>query len=150
MIIGIGDFKLSDSSAIFPKDRVGSKRILIFLALENSFSLAMKFRMLVRMKEGHCLSPHAAPALSDDDVAPVRESSHRGGHSGGGETPLSVLYSLEFEHFFTEQFFSIFFRFQKRTLKKLPVYCSSPHRGKPRLNKSKQKLSIHTMSGNSV
>ena len=24
------------------------------------------------------LSPHAAPALSDDDVAPVRELSHRG------------------------------------------------------------------------
>ena len=36
------------------------------------------------------LSPHAAPALSDDDVAPVRELSHRGSHSGGGETPLSV------------------------------------------------------------
>ena len=36
------------------------------------------------------LSPHAAPALSDDDVAPFRELSHRGSHSGGGETPLSV------------------------------------------------------------
>jgi len=33
------------------------------------------------------LSPHAAPALSDDDVAPVREVSHRESHSSGGETP---------------------------------------------------------------
>jgi hypothetical protein len=40
-------------------------------------------------------SPHAAPALSDDDAAPVRELSHRGIHSGGG---LS---------FSTEQFFII-------------------------------------------
>ena len=38
---------------------------------ENSFSIAMKFRMLVRMKGGLWLSPHAAPALSDGDVAPV-------------------------------------------------------------------------------
>jgi hypothetical protein len=37
---------------------------------------------------GQCLSPHAAPAFSDDDVTPVREVSHRGSHSGGGETPL--------------------------------------------------------------
>jgi len=37
------------------------------------------------------LSPHAAPALSDDDVAPVRELSHRGSHSGGGETPFKRL-----------------------------------------------------------
>ena len=36
------------------------------------------------------LSPHAAPALSDDNVAPVRELSRWGSHSGGGETPLSV------------------------------------------------------------
>ena len=36
------------------------------------------------------LSPHATPALSDDDVAPVRELSHRGSHSGRGEIPLSV------------------------------------------------------------
>jgi len=34
------------------------------------------------------LSPHAAHALSDDDGAPVRELSHRGSHSGAGETPL--------------------------------------------------------------
>ena len=33
------------------------------------------------------LSPHAAPAQSDDDAAPVREESHRGSHSGGSETP---------------------------------------------------------------
>ena len=36
------------------------------------------------------LSPHATPALGDDDVAPVRELSHQGSHSGGSETPLSV------------------------------------------------------------
>ena len=44
------------------------------------------------MKEGGdmSLSPHTAPALSDNDVAPVRGVSHRGSHSGGGETPLSV------------------------------------------------------------
>jgi len=33
------------------------------------------------------LSPQDAPALSDDDVAPVREVSHRGIHSSGSETP---------------------------------------------------------------
>jgi len=37
------------------------------------------------------LSPHAAPALSDDDVAPLRELSHRGSQSGGGETPFQRL-----------------------------------------------------------
>jgi hypothetical protein len=36
------------------------------------------------------LSPHAAPALSDDDVAPGRELSHRGSHSGGVKPPSSV------------------------------------------------------------
>jgi hypothetical protein len=37
------------------------------------------------------LSPHAAPALSDEDVTPVREVSHRGSHSSGGETPFQRL-----------------------------------------------------------
>ena len=37
------------------------------------------------------LSPHTAPALRDDDVAPARELSHRESHSGGGETPLERL-----------------------------------------------------------
>jgi len=37
------------------------------------------------------LSPHATPALSDDDGAPVRELSHRGSHSSGGETPFPRL-----------------------------------------------------------
>jgi hypothetical protein len=32
------------------------------------------------------LSPHIAPALSDDDGAPVRDLSHWGRHSGWGET----------------------------------------------------------------
>jgi len=42
-------------------------------------------------------APHTAPALSDDDVVPVRGLSHRGSHSNGGETPVSV--SLLMEHF---------------------------------------------------
>jgi hypothetical protein len=51
----------------------------------------MKFKMLVRMKDGTVpVPPHAAPVLSDDDVGPFRELLHRGSHSGGGETPLSV------------------------------------------------------------
>jgi len=37
------------------------------------------------------LSPLTAPALCDDDAAPAREVSHRGGHSGGGETPSGRL-----------------------------------------------------------
>ena len=41
--------------------------------------------------------PPFRPALSDDDVLPVLELSHRGSHSGGGETPVSV--SLVMEHF---------------------------------------------------
>jgi hypothetical protein len=42
-----------------------------------------------RAKEGEhiSLSPHATPALRDDDAAPVREVSHRGSHSGIGEKP---------------------------------------------------------------
>ena len=32
------------------------------------------------------LSPQTAPALGDDGVAPLRELSHRGSRSGGGET----------------------------------------------------------------
>ena len=41
--------------------------------------------------------PPFRPALSDDDVLPVRELSHRGSHSSGVETPVSV--SLVMEHF---------------------------------------------------
>jgi len=37
------------------------------------------------------LSPYTAPALSDDDVATVRELSLRGSHSGGGETSFQRL-----------------------------------------------------------
>ncbi len=55
---------------------------------------------------GQCLSPHTAPALSDDDVFPVRGSSHRGSHSGGGETPVSV--SLLMEHFYRAKYITIF------------------------------------------
>ena len=63
----------------------------------------MKFKMLVRMKEGTVPVPHAAPALSDDDVAPVRELSHRRSHSGGGETP-SERFSLELISFLQSTF----------------------------------------------
>jgi len=41
------------------------------------------------------LSTHAAPALSDDEVAPIRELSHRGSRSGGVEIALSVLHVIE-------------------------------------------------------
>jgi len=37
------------------------------------------------------LSPHTAPALNDDDGAPVRDLSHWGSHSGGCETPFQRL-----------------------------------------------------------
>jgi hypothetical protein len=64
----------------------------LFLALENSFSMDMKFKRLFRNEGGNMsLSPHAAPALSDDDVAPVRELSHRESHSDGGEAPSERL-----------------------------------------------------------
>ena len=52
------------------------------------------------------LSPHAAPALSDDDSAFVREESHRGSHSGGSETPPGV--SLVIEHFYRAWYSNIF------------------------------------------
>ena len=43
--------------------------------------------------------PHVPPlgSRSDDEVLPVRELSRAGGHSGGGETPVSV--QLSIEHF---------------------------------------------------
>ena len=59
------------------------------MALERFLSFTMKFKMLARMKEGIVPSPHSAPALSEDGVAPVRGLSHRGSHSGG-ETPLVI------------------------------------------------------------
>jgi len=40
------------------------------------------------------LFPYTAPALSDDDGAPVRELSHRGSHSGGVPS-----YTLRFSWF---------------------------------------------------
>ena len=43
--------------------------------------------MLVRMKEGAVPVPHAAPALSDDDVAPVR-GYRIGGATAAGVKPL--------------------------------------------------------------
>jgi hypothetical protein len=35
-------------------------------------------------------APHAAPALSDDNVAPVRELSHRGATAAGVKPPPNV------------------------------------------------------------
>jgi hypothetical protein len=49
------------------------------------------------MKRGPCLSSHTAPALSDDDVAPVRGYRMRGEPSSGGEIPVSV--ELDLSHF---------------------------------------------------
>jgi len=60
------------------------------MALWNSFSYDMKFKMLVRWRRWQCLSPHTASALSDDDVAPVRVLSYQGSHSGRGESPFSA------------------------------------------------------------
>jgi hypothetical protein len=37
------------------------------------------------------LSSHAAPALSDDDGAPVRELSHRGGRSGAAAIIVEIM-----------------------------------------------------------
>jgi len=47
---------------------------------------------------GQYLSPLTATALSYDELVPVRGLSHRGSHSSGGETPVSV--PLVMEHFF--------------------------------------------------
>ena len=52
------------------------------LALQNSFSLDMKF-----MGGDMSLSPHATPVLSHDDVAPVWEVSHRGSPTAAGVKP---------------------------------------------------------------
>ena len=43
------------------------------------------------MKEGTVPVPPYRPALGDDDVVPVRPIANGGSHSGGGETPMSVL-----------------------------------------------------------
>jgi len=56
-------------------------------ALENSFYFEMKFRMLVQWRRGQCLSPYTTPALSDDDVAPVRGLLHRGATAAGVKPP---------------------------------------------------------------
>ena len=37
------------------------------------------------------LSPHSFPALSDNDIVPVRVLSYWGSHCGGGETPVEGL-----------------------------------------------------------
>jgi len=47
-------------------------------ALQNSFSMDMNSGCWYEGRRGHDLSPHATPALSDDDAAPVQEVSHRG------------------------------------------------------------------------
>jgi hypothetical protein len=58
----------------------------------------MKYKVRVRCRRGQCLSSLTAPALSGKDGVPYLGLWHRGSHSGGGETTLSV--SLVREHFF--------------------------------------------------
>ena len=60
------------------------------MALWNSFSIDMKFKMLVRSGGDRAGPPHTTPPLNDDDVALDLELSHQASHSGWGETPLSV------------------------------------------------------------
>ena len=66
-------------------------------ALDNSFCLLYEIQSTGSMKEGTCLSPPIATAFGDDDIVPFRGLSHRGSHSSGGETPVSV--SLVMVHF---------------------------------------------------
>jgi hypothetical protein len=54
------------------------------------------------MMEGTVPVPRYTPALSDDNVFPVRDLSHLGNHSGGGETPMSI-YPV-FDHFSRDSF----------------------------------------------
>jgi len=55
----------------------------------------IKYRILVEWRRVQCQSPHTAPAISDDEVLPFQELSHRGSHSGRHETPVSVLLVIE-------------------------------------------------------
>jgi hypothetical protein len=48
------------------------------------------------MKDGTVPVPPYCTALSDDDAFPVRGLSHRGSHSGGGGTPVSVELVMEY------------------------------------------------------
>ncbi len=65
------------------------QRYIKKIAVVNSFYRDLKKRAGT-IKEGTVPVPHTAPAVSDDNVLPVQGLSHRGNHSGGGETPLSV------------------------------------------------------------
>jgi len=56
----------------------------------------MKFGVLVRWRRGQCLYPHTTPALSDDDVAPVRGLSHRGATVAGLEPPRASAFNWAF------------------------------------------------------
>jgi len=47
------------------------------------------------MTEGKVPVPHTAPALSDDDVAPVYGLSPRRSHSHGDETPFERIRIIE-------------------------------------------------------
>jgi len=49
------------------------------------------FRCWYEGRRGHEPVPNAAPALSDDDITPAREVSHRGSHNGWSETPSGRL-----------------------------------------------------------
>jgi len=48
------------------------------------------------MKEGTVPVPPSDPAFSDNDLVPDRGLSYLGGHSGGGETPVSIQFVIEY------------------------------------------------------
>ena len=52
--------------------------------------LKHELRSTGMMKEETVPVPHSVPALSDDDVLPIRGLSHWESHIGRGEIPLSV------------------------------------------------------------
>ncbi len=53
----------------------------------NSYCHDMKYKVLVRCMREQCLSPHSAPAHSDNDVLPVLDLSYLGETTAGGESP---------------------------------------------------------------
>jgi hypothetical protein len=64
-------------------------------ALSNSFCYDMKYKALVRWRRGQRQSPHSAPALSDNDVLPVRGLSYLGGATAAGVKPPWVFMAIE-------------------------------------------------------
>jgi hypothetical protein len=76
--------------------------VFLRLAAAHTILLRCDLRDLIHagmITEGTVPVPHTSPALSDDEVVPVRGFYRIGsrGHSGGGGTPLSGY--LVIEHF---------------------------------------------------